>query len=119
MRSRNAEGLVDAVRAAIEDPEAHAPDIPSRKQNPQTPAGAPEMLKVLLKHVSEETDLVPRLIANAAEIERIARGDNAEDIAAFKGWRNEVFGEKARALLSGKLALSFEDGKVRLFDTGR
>jgi ribonuclease D len=74
------------------------------------------MLKVLLKHVSEENDVVPRLIANAADIERIARGET-EDIMAFKGWRNEVFGTQALALLSGKLALSFQNGKVRLFET--
>jgi len=74
------------------------------------------MLKVLLKHVSDEADVVPRLIANAADIERIARGETSDDIAAFTGWREELFGKKARALLSGKLALSFEDGQVRLFE---
>lgn len=118
IRSRHATGLVDAVVAAIDDPDAYAPPLPKRQQNPQTPPGAPEMLKVLLKHVSDEADVVPRLIANAADIERIARGDSDPDIAAFNGWREEVFGAKARALLSGKLALSFEDGKVRLFETG-
>lgn len=117
IRSKHASGLIDAVNAAIDDPDAHCPPLPRRQHNPQTPAGAPEMLKVLLKHVSDETDVVPRLIANAADIERIARGDTADDIAAFNGWRNEIFGSKARALLSGKLALSFENGKVRLFET--
>lgn len=116
INSKHALGLVDAVNAAIDDPEAFAPPIPKRKHNAQTPPGAPEMLKVLLKHVGEEIDIVPRLIANAADIERIARGET-EDIAAFTGWRNDVFGQQARALLSGKLALSFQDGKVRLFET--
>ena len=32
------------------------------------------------------------------------------------GWRYEVFGKKARALLTGRLALSFENGQVRLFE---
>lgn len=116
IRSRNADGLMEAVAAAQADPEAHAPPIPKPRQNRQVPAGAPELLKVLLKHVCEEADVVPRLIANAADIERIARGDRPEDIPAMTGWRREVFGAKAEALLSGKLALSFEDGHVRLFE---
>ena len=115
IRSRNAAGLLEAVEAAIENPADHAPKLPPKKVNAQTPAGAPEMLKVLLKHVSEEADVVPRLIANAADIEAIARGDR-EGIPAFEGWRRELFGERAAALMSGKLALSFEGGAVRLFE---
>jgi len=116
INSRNANGLIEAVNAAIDDPEKFAPPIPKRKHNAQVPPGAPEMLKVLLKHVSEEFEVVPRLIANAADIERIARGES-DNIAAFTGWRDEIFGARARALLSGKLALSFEKGQVRLFET--
>ncbi|WP_300378486.1 ribonuclease D [Henriciella sp.] len=116
IRSRTANGLTETVEAAAADPEAYAPRLPKRQQNPQTPAGAPEMLKVLLKAVSDDNNVVPRLIANAADIERIARGETSEDIAAFTGWRNEIFGKKAHALLTGKLALSFENGQVRLFE---
>ena len=116
IRSRQADGLIEAVKSALDDPESLAPDLPRHRQNAQTPPGAPEMLKVLLKHVSEEANVVPRLIANAADIERIARGESDEDIAAMTGWRRELFGDKALRLLSGKLALSFEDGQVRLFE---
>ena len=116
IRSRNADGLMQTVETALDDPDAHAPPAPKRKQNPQTPAGAPEMLKVLLKYVSEDVDVVPRLIANAADIERIARGETDDDIPALTGWRYDVFGQKARALLTGNLALSFENGQVRLFE---
>ncbi len=116
IRSRYAEGLVEAVAAAIADPEAYAPPRQPRVQNPETPAGAPEMLKVLLKAVSDEAQVVPRLIANAADIEKLARGETAQTIPAMSGWRYDLFGKKARALLSGKLALSFENDQVRLFE---
>ncbi|MEM6947352.1 MAG: ribonuclease D [Pseudomonadota bacterium] len=116
IRSRQAEGLLDTVQAAIMAPEDFAPPLEPRRQNPQVPAGAPEMLKVLLKHVCDEANVVPRLIANAADIERIARGDDPGNIPAMTGWRREIFGARAAALLSGKLALSFESGRVRLFE---
>ncbi|WP_084418584.1 ribonuclease D [Henriciella litoralis] len=116
IRSRNADGLIETVEAALADPDAYAPPAPKRQHNPQTPAGAPEMLKVLLKAVSDDINVVPRLIANASDIERIARGETSDDIPALTGWRYDVFGKKARSLLTGKLALAFEDGQVRLFE---
>lgn len=116
IRSRYAAGLIETVKKAVDDPDTYAPSLPKRKHNAETPAGAPEMLKVLLKAVSDETNVVPRLIANAADIEKLARGETSEDIPALTGWRYDVFGRKAQALLSGKLALSFENSQVRLFE---
>ena len=116
VRSKHGQSLMDAVAEAIEDPDKYAPELEPRGQNAQIPAGAPELLKVLLKHVSDENNVVPRLIANAADIDRIARGETSEDIAAMTGWRFDMFGKKAQALLNGHLAVSFEGGEIRLFD---
>jgi ribonuclease D len=116
VRSKHGQGLLEAVRAAIEAPDTFAPEMARPVQNAQIPPGAPELLKVLLKHVADENDVVPRLIANSADIDRIARGETSEDIAAMSGWRYEMFGKKAIALLSGKLAVSFAGGQVRLFN---
>ncbi|KCZ94056.1 ribonuclease D [Hyphomonas johnsonii] len=116
IRSRHGQGLMEAVTEAIQNPDAYAPELEPRVQNAQIPAGAPELLKVLLKHVSDENNVVPRLIANAADIDRIARGETGEEIAAMTGWRYDMFGKKAQALLSGQLAVSFEGGEIRLFD---
>ena len=116
IRSKHGQGLMEAVIEAIDNPDKFAPELEPRVQNAQIPAGAPELLKVLLKHVSDEHNVVPRLIANAADIDRIARGETSEDIAAMTGWRFDMFGKKAQALLNGQLAVSFQGGQVRLFD---
>jgi ribonuclease D len=116
IRSKHGQSLLDAVIDAIDNPDKYAPELEPRVQNAQIPAGAPELLKVLLKHVSDEHNVVPRLIANAADIDRIARGETSDDIAAMTGWRYDMFGKKAQALLNGQLAVSFEGGQVRLFD---
>ncbi len=116
IRSKHGQGLMEAVIDAIDNPDKYAPELEPRVQNAQIPAGAPELLKVLLKHVSDEHNVVPRLIANAADIDRIARGETTDDIAAMTGWRFDMFGKKAQALLNGQLAVSFEGGQVRLFD---
>ncbi|OZB17594.1 MAG: ribonuclease D [Hyphomonas sp. 34-62-18] len=116
IRSKHGQGLIEAIKEALANPDAFAPELSRPVQNPQIPAGAPELLKVLLKHVSDENNVVPRLIANSSDIDRIARGETSEDIPAMTGWRYDMFGQKAIALLSGKLAVSFKGGQVRLFD---
>ncbi len=116
IRSKHGQGLLEAVIAALDNPDAFAPELSRPAHNPQIPAGAPELLKVLLKHISDENNVVPRLIANSNDIDRIARGDTGPDLAAMNGWRYDMFGCKAEALLNGKLAVSFEGGQVRLFD---
>ena len=55
------------------------------------------------------------MIATVDDLERIAANDDAE-VPALKGWRRELFGEKALALKHGKLALAIEKGRVAAID---
>jgi Ribonuclease D len=45
------------------------------------------------------------------DLDRIA-ADDAADVPAMKGWRRELFGDKALALKHGRLALAIDEGKV-------
>ena len=51
------------------------------------------------------------MIATVDDLDRIAADDEA-DVPALKGWRRELFGEKALALKHGRLALAIERGQV-------
>jgi ribonuclease D len=114
-RSRHGVGLVNAINQALADPEKYAPDVERMESSGPPPGALVELLKVLLKQVSDENDVATRLIANAADIERLARDANP-DIPALKGWRREVFGAKALALKSGKLALAAAPEGVRVIE---
>jgi ribonuclease D len=70
-----------------------------------------ELLKVLLRMTSERHAVAAKVIATVDDLDRIAADDNA-DVPALKGWRRELFGEKALALKHGKLALSIDRGRV-------
>mgnify|MGYP001355103854 FL=1 len=72
-----------------------------------------DLLKVLLKQRSEETGVAPKLIANVADLERIA-SDDEPDVPAMYGWRREIFGDYALALKNGKLAMASENNSVVL-----
>jgi len=64
---------------------------------------------------AESNAVAAKVIATVDELERIAADDEA-DVPALKGWRRELFGDKALALKHGKLALSVERGKVVAVD---
>jgi ribonuclease D len=70
-----------------------------------------ELLRVLLKAVSADLNVAPRLIASAEDLERLAMSDTP-DIPALRGWRLEAFGCKALALKRGELALGVRDNRV-------
>jgi ribonuclease D len=74
-------------------------------------AATVELLKVLLRMTSERHAVAAKVIATVDDLDRIAASDEAE-VAALKGWRRELFGEKALALKHGQLALAIENGRV-------
>jgi ribonuclease D len=74
-----------------------------------------ELLRVLLKHVTDEHDIAPRLIASAEELELLASDDEAS-IRALNGWRREIFGDLALRLKQGEIALAVKKGRIILIE---
>jgi ribonuclease D len=60
---------------------------------------------------AEQHGVAAKVIATVDDLDRIAADDDA-DVPAMKGWRRELFGEKALALKHGRLALAVERGRV-------
>lgn len=112
-RSRHGQSLVETINAALADPKAFAPEIDQPESAGPPPGALTELLKVLLKQTADDAGVAPRLIANAADVERIAR-EASPDVAALRGWRRDVFGEQALALKAGKLALAASPNGVKV-----
>lgn len=115
IRSRNAAGLMDAIRKGQKANKEDLPPLPAPVDNRPGIGPLVELLKVLLKHVCETHGVAPKLIANVADLERIA-SDDAPAVKALGGWRREVFGDSAMALKNGKLAIGCRDDKVILIE---
>jgi ribonuclease D len=64
---------------------------------------------------AEKNGVAAKVVATVDDLDRIAADDKA-DVPAMKGWRRELFGEKALALKHGKLALAIERGRVVTVD---
>jgi ribonuclease D len=109
-RSRWGEAILDAVKRGLERDPKTLPRI--EKFRGAINGGATvELLKVLLRMTSERHGVAAKVVATVDDLERIAADDDA-DVPAMKGWRRELFGEKALALKHGKLALAVEKGRV-------
>lgn len=113
-RSRWGEAIVEAVQRGIDRDPKTLPRF-ERFRPAQNGAATVELLKVLLRMTAESHGVAAKVIATVDELDRIAADDDA-DVPAMKGWRRELFGDKALALKHGKLALAVDKGHVVTVD---
>jgi ribonuclease D len=109
-RSKWGEAILAAVERGLKRDPKSLPRI-ERSRGLADGAATVELLKVLLRMTAERHAVAAKVIATVDDLERIAADDDA-DVAALKGWRRELFGEKALALKRGRLALAVENGRV-------
>lgn len=108
------------VGARLFDIVANAPplpkeDIPERNDGPMLNKHgriAADLLKMMLKFRSEDSDVAPRLICRSDEIEKIAAGER--DLPVLSGWRYDLFGKDALDVIEGRVAFYIEGGKLAM-----
>ncbi len=109
--SRLGKSLMEAVVAGRDAPPPDGSgEAPPRRKREPSPA-AIDLLKTLLRLRAEAANVAPRLIANAEDIEKLAAFED-NGVAALQGWRAELFGNDARALRRGDLAIALENGEA-------
>jgi len=113
-RSRWGDQIVEAVKRGLDRDVKALPRL-ERFRPATNGAATVELLKVLLRMTAERHGVAAKVIATVDDLDRIAADDEA-DIPAMRGWRRELFGEKALALKHGRLALSVDKGKVVAVD---
>lgn len=104
--------LMTALEDAQPLPDAEMPARDDRKPGLGKEASLiADLLKLLLKVRAREADVAPKLIARTEELEAIAGGQRA-DLGLLNGWRYDVFGKDALALVEGRLAFSVKNGRM-------
>jgi ribonuclease D len=114
--SRMGKGLMEAIAASAtgQAPEGAVGESRQRRRREPSPSVV-DLLKTLLRLRAESAHVAPRLIANAEDIERLAAGED-DGLAALHGWRLDVFGKDAIALLKGHLAIAVENGEATVVE---
>ena len=100
-RSKWGEGILEAVKRGLARDPKRCRVIERQKTAPNG-AATVELLKVLLRMTSERHGVAAKVIATVDDLDRIAADDEA-DVPALKGWRRELFGERALDLKHGRL----------------
>ncbi|WND02182.1 ribonuclease D [Temperatibacter marinus] len=113
-RSKAGQTLKTYIDAALEVSDEDLPKLDRNKPRKQPPPMV-DLLKVLLKIRCNEVGVAPRLVASAAEIETLATNPEA-DIRPVQGWRMDVFGKDALAMINGKMALTARDGQITVVE---
>ena len=108
--------LGQGILAALAEAKPFTPEeMPEREERVAQPGLQPllELLKVLLKLKAEQHGVAQKLLANTADLEQLAADDRAK-VPVLSGWRREVFGADALALKHGQLALTADNGAVKV-----
>jgi ribonuclease D len=110
---RTGTSLLAAIAEARALPDAELPPAPAQRDGPRPSPALVSLLKVLLAAKCEQHNVAPKLVASSDDIDRLASED-AADIPAMSGWREEVFGRDARSLKAGEIALGGQGKRVKL-----
>src|SRR6185295_3809764 len=94
-------------RKALDIPKDQLPRVPKHRPAMNGNGAAVDLLKVLLKMISESHGVASKIIATVDDLEAIASDDDAE-VPALIGWRRDLFGETALKLKRGEIALAVD-----------
>jgi ribonuclease D len=108
-RSRAGAEILDAVaRGKARDP---ATIPPFENERPGGSGALVQLLKVLLQSVAEKHHVASKLIASADDIDRLAARPEV-DMPVLNGWRGEIYGNAALALIRGEVMIGLDKGRV-------
>jgi ribonuclease D len=96
-----------------------ANELPPREDRPglgKEGALVADLLKLLLKIRSRETNVAARLIARTEELELLAAG-RRDGLSILRGWRFKEFGRDALDLVEGRMAFGVKGGKLLMTRT--
>lgn len=96
--------VLACVEKALALPQSEWPQASKHRRHPENITSALAMLQLLLKVQADKHDVASSMIATKEDLEAIALG--GQDLATGHGWRYDIFGQSAQALIEGKLKLS-------------
>lgn len=105
-----AAGIIEAIKTGVAMPNDALPKPDLARSKLQVNPALADMLRVLLKAISDNEDVAAKLIASSADLDALAAGER--DVVALRGWRKEVFGDEALRLCDGKIGLAVNGQKV-------
>ena len=104
-RSSAAAEIIALMKDVEAMPKSALPEMPERYHGPSPKGAVGDLIRVLLKAVSEQNGVASRIIATSDEVDALVLDDDA-DVPALKGWRRKIFGDKALDIKHGRIGLA-------------
>ena len=98
------DAVIKCVEAALALPASDYPQVKPYRKSLENITAAVAMLQLLLKVQADTHGIASSMIASKDDLEALALGKT--DTHVSHGWRYEIFGQKAEALMAGRLKLS-------------
>ena len=99
-----AEGAIQAIQNALKLDPSRYPSLDKNVDDERASESITDLLRVLLKAQSDRNKVASKLICTSKELEAFAINPES-DHPLNEGWRFEIFGQHARDLINGKIAL--------------
>ena len=98
--------IIEVLRYCQTIPEKDYVDPPKFKELPDKSNALYELLKVLLRIISQQEKVVPRLIASDEDLHLLAAFKDEKN-PLLEGWKYQIFGRHALLLREGKISISY------------
>lgn len=113
VRGALGEELLQIVEEGLER-DVELPRRPSNRALMEQLRPAVTLVSAWLTQHAQDIEIDPALLGTRADIEAVLRGD--ADARLAQGWRAQHVGEPIKALVEGRAALAFDDGRLLLED---
>jgi len=103
LAKKHIKAILQCVEEALAIPNTEWPQANKGRKQPEGTSTIVSMLQLLLKVQADKHNIAGAMIANKDDLETLALG---QDSPLTSGWRYDVFGQAAEALMLGKLKIS-------------
>ncbi len=110
---KDARQVAALIDKALHLPPDQLPELERGSASEPNVDSALDMMLALTRLIAKEHGIAMQTLASNADLTNLARG-HGDESGLLRGWRRKLIGEKLLMLLQGKLALSLEEGELKV-----
>lgn len=110
VQGKLAQEIIEVIQHCEQIPVSQYVKLPKESTVSALQASLFELLKLLLKMTAQSSGVAAKLIASDDDLKNFSAGKD-KNTPFLKGWRKEIFGNKALALREGRLSIRYDNIK--------
>lgn len=111
--TREARAVVALIAKGLDLPSEEWPEIDKGSKNEPNVDAHLDLMTALVRLRAKENDIAMQALASHSDLSLVARGYTT-GVDVLRGWRKAMVGDELRDLVAGKIALSLDEGGIRV-----